>query len=352
MSEPNPLNGPIFQHNPWAHSSDDIHLSTQVQIRRNIAPFKFSKALTQIERGQVFSSIASGILQAASIAQSAALSGDQFPMEDKELLYERFLLTESFEKLDVGKGFVVDGQLPFLALINFEDHIALILNQGTDPLEKTYRDLREVETHLGESLHFSFSPKLGYLTADPKNCGTGLIVRAYLHLPTLVQTGSLTEMMTDLDSNLQLSGILKPDEFLANMVIVENRYRLGVTEEQILKSIETATAKLVEQEKQMREEMPQESVTLLKDKVSRAYAVLAHSYQIETPECLSALSLFELGKALRWIEGGGDMHFSDLFFNIRRAHFNKLCGPTPLDELPMKRAEFLHHRLKETKLKI
>lgn len=40
-----------------------------------------------------------------------------------------------------------------------------------------------------------------------------------------------------------------------------------------------------------------------KDKISRAYGILTHSYQIDAIEALNAISLLKLGVEMGWVEG-------------------------------------------------
>ena len=54
----------------------------------------------------------------------------------------------------------------------------------------------------------------------------------------------------------------------------------------------------------IRSELRSSDDTEIKDRVSRAFGVLSHSYQQETLESWSAISLLKLGANLGWVEGG------------------------------------------------
>jgi protein arginine kinase len=80
--------------------------------------------------------------------------------------------------------------------------------------------------------------------------------------------------------------------------------------------------------------------------VSRAYAILLHSYQIEAIEALKALSLVKMGLDLEWLKGTSQAALNHLFFACRRAHL--LCQyerNISHEELPHRRAEFIHKAL-------
>ena len=99
--------------------------------------------------------------------------------------------------------------------------------------------------------------------------------------------------------------------------------------------------------------MPVENGDLM-DKVSRAFAILIHSYRMETKEALNEISLVKLGIDLGWVEGVTAAELNHLFFHCRRAHLLvALKEPEmSLEQVPHKRAEFIHKTLKNAKLKI
>ncbi len=107
------------------------------------------------------------------------------------------------------------------------------------------------------------------------------------------------------------------------------------------------------EENTVRNHLRKEENAMVMDKVSRAYGVLIHSYQIETVEALNAISLLKLGADLGWLEGVSPQDLNRLFFECRRAHLlSKFEQEVVQDKLPHKRAEFIHSTLQKAKLKI
>ncbi len=91
----------------------------------------------------------------------------------------------------------------------------------------------------------------------------------------------------------------------------------------------------------------------IKDRVSRAFGILIHSYQIEAVEALNAISLLKLGAELGWLTGVTSKELNRLFFNCRRAHLLHQYGERiKQEEIPHKRAEFIHKTLKGVQLTI
>ncbi len=90
----------------------------------------------------------------------------------------------------------------------------------------------------------------------------------------------------------------------------------------------------------------------LKDKMSRAYGLLLHSYQLETKEALNALSQIKLGIDLGWIQGINDQEINELLFRCRRAHLAQSHEKISLHtkDLSEARAAYLHEKLQKTTL--
>ena len=120
-----------------------------------------------------------------------------------------------------------------------------------------------------------------------------------------------------------IRGLGQEDEYIADLVLIENKFKLGVTEPDVLKSVHTAATKLCEMESEARTNLRNEGQTEIKDLVSRAYGILKHAHALQIEETLTSLSLFELGKDLGWVEGGEDLSFKKSFFTTRRAHLHE-----------------------------
>lgn len=276
---------------------------------------------------------------------------------DKEFLFEHFLCLEGFQNTLAGQGFIVDNTGTFFGKINILDHLQLQFIDNTGSWEKIWNKLSEMETAIGSAIDFAFSPKFGYLTSDPNDCGTGLIASVFLHLPALVHTGQLQEtLLKQKDESVEAIGMGgNLNELTGDILILSNSCTLGVNEESILHAINVTLMKLMAFEKTLRSHLQTESNAEIKDQVSRAFGLLLHSYQLQTKEALGALSLMKLALHLNWIEGITDAKLNTLFFQCRRAHLLHLLGQqqtTDPQEVAKRRAEFLHKNMQGVAIKI
>jgi protein arginine kinase len=321
-------------------------------IHRNLSPFSFPSKMSEGERVQTLDLLQHNLRP--QLKNPHLLTANEISPHEKEFVFEHFNLHDGFEKFDPGHAIIIDESAQFIALANVEDHLQLYSQSSNIPLHDQYHSLSKIERSLNKELHFSFSDRFGYLTSDPTICGTGLIVQAFLHLPTAIALDCFSDIINPFTEEVLFYGLGKDSTYLADIVLVENRYKLGTTEEDIVKTVERIAQKLAQEEKNLRTSLPPEGEILLKDKVCRAFGLLAHSYQLQLQEALSALSLIHLAKELGWVKGAEEFFFHELFFQIRRAHLleNLKMKDLSKEEIQHKRAELIHQKLKNATLTI
>ena len=359
MNRPDKNNHPLLcNESPWNNNSNTIWLGSTITLHRNLEKFKFPGKLPTDKRQQIISLLNRDLLASDQLKQPKLIRAEDMPPIEKEFLVEHFLSNQGFHQASAGEAFILDQSGEFLGVLNLRDHLLLQWIDPREELEKTWDHLVKIEVELTKAVNFAFSPKFGFLTSDPTQCGTGLIVTIFLHLPALMVTGRLDEILKkDKDDSVEQTGLQgDPNEVIGDIVAFHNSYTLGVTEGNILSSLRTLATKLVVEEKSVRQHFKQESETELaevKDRVSRAYAILLHSYQIEAIEALQALSLLKMGIDLGWLKGTTQAILNKLLFSCRRAHL--LCQyeqKISQEELPHRRAEFIHKALQGLELLI
>lgn len=353
----NKMTDPIMSLNkPWNHNDNGIWLASTISLYRNIEKFKFPVKLDADRQKQIIAALSKELLSNQQLSDPKLIRADEVNSLQKEYLVEHFLTTQSFHQAHSGEAFVVDSSGEFLAALNVRDHIQLEFIDCRGELESMWNKLVQIESALGKSVSYAFSPKYGFLTSDFNVCGTGLQVSVFLQLPGLVHTETVDEALEKLaDEALSVSGIQgNPTEIIGDVIVVSNNYTLGLTEENIIALLRSFTTKMLVEEHGARAKiLHDENNAEIKDRVSRAFGILIHSYQIEAVEALNAISLLKLGVELGWMNGVSVRELNSLFFNCRRAHLLHQYGEKiKQEEIPHKRAEYIHKSLKDVKLTI
>jgi protein arginine kinase len=338
---------------PWSNNPNIIWLASTVELQRNIEKFKYPGKLELDRKQQIISLTGKDLLNLGSMRQATLLKAEDLSSLEKEYLSEHFLSNTSYHSATNGEAFVIDKDGEVMTLFNINNHLAFLGIDTKDDLEGTWNRLVKIETSLGKVVSYSFSPKFGFLTADPGNCGTALSVTLYLQLSGLIHSNKIDDMLAlHVDESIGITGIQgNPSEVIGDILLLQNNYTLGVTEEHILSNLRSTAAKLIAEERSCRSNFISSKDPSIMDKVSRAFAILLHSYQIEAIEALNAISLLKLGVDLKWIEGITIEALNLLFFECRRAHLlARHQGKSSPAEIPHKRAEFIHLALKDVKL--
>ena len=342
----------LKQKGPWLNDFNSIWVASNIALRRNVEKFKFPAKLAADRRKQIIALISKEMLSSSLLVNPYLLKGEEIGPLEKEFLVEHFLSSEQFQQAHSGEAFVVDETGEFLASLNLKDHLHIQIIDIKGELESSWNRLVSLEEVLNNSISFSYNPEFGFLTADPIESGTGLHISTFLQLTALVQTGEISEVLKKFeDDAIETSNFLGAETPVGDILIVSNRYTLGVNEESIIQQCRNFTNKLLNAEMSARKKA--ETSDEMKDKVSRAYAILIHSYQIEAQEALNAISLIKLGSELNWIKGVTVAQLNELFFNVRRSHLLRLFPEKiAIEQIPHKRAEFIHSQLKGAELLI
>lgn len=353
MSQSPKLPESLLKTTPWNTQTGAIWLCTALSLRRNLARYNFPNKLSTQEGDQVIQTIRNRIHQITQVEEPTFYSFKEISPSDQELIFEHFLFLQGFKQPAQQTGIILDKSSTFLTLINIGNHLEIHLLNLDNQIEKGWNKLQQIEHAITEELEFAFSPKFGYLTADPSQSGTGLTVNAYLHLPALIHQKQIkTALINDQDEDVIFMGLSGSiEDPIGDMIIVQNAYSTGISEEAILRAVQTAASKLVAAEKTMRSHLLDEKNIAIKDQISKAFGLILHSFQLETKEAIDLLSLLKLGLALKYIEGVPEQRLNELFFQCRRAH---LCHLFPTIKEPtaiaQKRADFLKQELKDLKL--
>lgn len=346
---------PYLFDSPWNENDNAIWLATTLGLQRNMDKYNFPAKLDINKRKQLVSLIQGEIGTISALHAPKLLRGEDTTPLQKEYFYEHYLTIDAFQQAHGGEGFILEETGEFFATLNMENHLHLQMLDCQGEIESAWMRLEKIETEIGKKVGFTYHPRFGFLTADPAESGTALTVSIFLQLPALIHLNGLDEfLLKSGDESIFVSGLQGTlDEIIGDLLVIRNNYTLGLSEEDIISSVRGFATKLLVREKGLRKSINESEHAALKDKVSRSFATLVHSYQIEAIEALDAISLLKLGVDLGWVTGVTIKELNSLFFNCRRAHLMAHAKETiSPDALSHKRAEYLHKTLKSAALHI
>ncbi len=266
----------------------------------------------------------------------------------KQVLVERHLISREHAARGDGSGAIIERRQTFSMMLNEEDHLRMQSIRPGLQLMDAFEALSEVDTELEESLEFAFDPTLGYLTTCPTNLGTGLRASAMLHLPGLVLSDQIGQVLQAVNKiGLAVRGLYgEGTESLGNLYQISNQSTLGESEETIIRRLERVISQVAQHEENAREKLMEDDPEMVSDKIGRAYGILRHAHIIDSKEALNLLSILRLGGNLGFFPSDTVVCCDTLLMDIQPAHLQLHSGrklsPEERDSI---RAEIIRSRL-------
>ncbi|MGC3988456.1 MAG: protein arginine kinase [Chthoniobacteraceae bacterium] len=252
------------------------------------------------------------------------VSPDLTPLE-KQVLVERHLISREQAQKTYGSAVVMNKRQTLSIMINEEDHLRMQAIRSGLQLKTAYKMIDKVDTSLEDRLDFAFHSHLGYLTACPTNIGTGMRASAMLHLPALVLSEQINQIIQAVNKiGLAVRGLYgEGTEALGNLFQVSNQTTLGDREEEIIGSLSKTIEKIIEHEQNARQVLLQKRIGTLCDNIGRAYGILGHAHSMNSKEALNLLSYMKLGVDLGFFPVECQSAIDELFMETQPAHLQK-----------------------------
>lgn len=315
----------------WLDSGteDGPVVSSRIRLARNISGACFPSWSSEEERLKIWDKakeIFEGLPTRFSCWQMSALDPT-----DKEILFERHLISRELTTKADGCGVFVDQQESLAIMVNEEDHYRIQSLQSGLNLRAAWKVADELDDLLEEQLNYAFSSQLGYLTSCPSNVGTGMRASVMLHLPGLVLMEEMEPVINGISKiGLAVRGMWgEGTEAAGNMFQISNQITLGRREDEIIENLEQIVRELIEHENNARLRLMSERPLMVEDHVARAFGILSNARLISSSEALNLLSALRLGSDLKMIDQVSRLDIDTLFISTQPAHLQKTHQQMP-----------------------
>jgi protein arginine kinase len=216
-------------------------------------------------------------------------------------------------------------------------------------LTNTFKMIDKVDTALEQTLEYAFHPRLGYLTACPTNVGTGMRASAMVHLPALVLSDQINQIIQAVNKiGLAVRGLYgEGTEAMGNLFQVSNQTTLGENEKDIITRLNKVIEQIIEHEQNARHMLISKRVGTLYDNIGRAYGILMHAWSMTSKEALNLLSFIKLGIDLGFFPEDCSRAVDELFMETQPAHLQQgTQQKLAAEERDALRAEIIRAKLK------
>lgn len=327
----------------------DTVLSGRVRLARNLARIPFPQAAGDQVRNEVLSTVKPAAMENDYFRGAAFFACQDLSPLGKQALVERRMASPDLAGMGPGSGVLIGSEQSLSLMINEEDHVRLqSMFPGLDLLE-AFRVVDQIDDQLQEILDCAYSEEWGFLTACPTNVGTGLRASMLIHLPALVLTRQIDEVLKAMvQVGMTVRGLYgESSEVAGHLFQISNRTSLGSTELEIIESVERAGRHLLESEVRARETLMEQAGRETEDKVWRALGILGSARVLNSEEFLNLSSAVRMGLSLGLIQSPGLGVLNELLVLTQPAHLQLYCDQAmEARERDIKRAEIVRERIK------
>ena len=326
-----------------------IVISSRVRLARNLCNRAFPGWAKKAERTAILELIRPRVEKLPEMQDSFSESLQDLSALDKQVLVERHLISREHAAKSAGSAVIMNRRQTLSIMINEEDHLRMQSMRSGLQLKQAFKLLDKIDTALEAELEFAYDQKLGYLTACPTNVGTGMRASAMLHLPGLVLSELINQVVQAVSKiGLAVRGLYgEGTEAMGNLFQISNQTTLGEKEDEIIARLSKVIETIIEKEHDARQVLIQKKPNTLWDQIGRAYGVLTYAHAMTSKEALNLLSIIKLGVDLGAFPEDRRLPIDELFIDTQPAHLQKSSQQKlNAEERDHLRAQIIRERLK------
>lgn len=326
-------------------ADSDVIVSTRVRLARNLDKYPFPALLNASGAEKVSEEIKDAIL-----GSNSTLSGDfewikmsELSQDARQELLETHLISPQLANSTHGSLFKSTDETMSIMLLE-EDHIRLQIIKSGFCLKEAWELADKVDNVLEEKLNYAFSEEFGYLTACPTNTGTGMRASVMMHLPALTLTNNINRIISSASAlGLTVRGLYgEGSKAYGNLYQVSNQVTLGISEDEIIASLENIVGQIEKHELDARESLKTNDG--IGDRLWRSYGVLKYARSISSKEAKTLISDVILGRNLGIIDIEEKISGIQLMVETEPALIMKNTNMSP-EERDKKRAQMLRESI-------
>src|SRR3954454_2586517 len=336
----------------WLRGEGPHHqvvISSRVRLARNLRNRAFPGWAKKAERTSILEHIRARVEELPEMQDAFSEGLQDLAALDKQVLVERHLISREHAAKGAGSAVVVNRRQTLSVMINEEDHLRMQSIRSGLQLKQAFKLVDKIDTALESKLDFAFDPRLGYLTACPTNVGTGMRASAMLHLPGLVLSELINQVIQAVNKiGLAVRGLYgEGTEAMGNLFQISNQTTLGEKEDEIVNRLSKVIETIIEKDHDARQMLFQRKSNTLWDQIGRAYGVLTFAHAMTSKQSLNLLSIMKLGIDLGAFPEDRRLPIDELFIETQPAHLQKSSQQKlNAEERDHLRAQIIRERLR------
>ncbi|MBQ5389873.1 MAG: hypothetical protein IIU58_03095, partial [Clostridia bacterium] len=288
-----------------------------VRLARNIVDYPFSPVLNTACRKEIIEKCGNALLANGYVRKDDPPNSlSMYAMAEANLVSREFANDKEMHAL------FVDTDADTYIMVCEEDHIRIQSFADGADLTSASAYAFSAEKLLSQNLRFAFDRELGYLTHCPTNLGTAMRASVMMFLPALTMLGRMGDVKSQLEKiGITIRGLYGEGSAAeAYMYQISNRLSLGLSEEDLLRKVESVAKRVAEDEIRARNSLLSAHKDKLTDKIFRSLGILKYAHMISGKEFLDCYAHVRLGISLGLIENIALADLDKLLYEAMSAH--------------------------------
>lgn len=304
---------------------NDVVISSRIRFARNVQSVPFPGNMGEGEKDIVFNVALKYCENADSSDSIKFVDMHNLTGVEKRLLREMNFITDEMEKRS-NCAVIIDEKKQYSILVNEEDHFRIQVIRPGLQLRESYEAADRIDDSLNRIVPYAFTTELGFLTACPSNIGTAMKASVLMHLPVMTFLKRIPELAETLrKDSIELRGTNGAGNRTMGCIYqLSNRISLGVSEVDILETLDGLVNKIIDLEDTARDDFVGQHRSEIEDKIFRSLGLLKYSRRIGYAEAMEHLSNLRLGLVLGLIRNMDLPFIHTMMVNIQMAHLQKI----------------------------
>ena len=290
-------------------------IMTRIRLARNVYGAPFS--LTDMDLSEeIIKNVSRSLVNFGSfdLYRMAELSEER-----AESMKEKHLISSRLMKNPAGAA-LIDENEGVSVMIGEEDVLREQCFKKGLCLYEVYDKLDRIDDEICKNTDIAFDKDLGFLTACTTNLGTGLRASVMMFLPALTESGKMNDLVAEMDRlGLTVRGLYGEGSDGEGYVYqISNEVTLGVTERDILDSVNNAVLRICEAERAVEDKLYGGKKQLnVMDKAKKSYGILTNAVLLDYNEFLKYTAQVKIGAILGLLPINDIDKIDDLIIKVR-----------------------------------
>ncbi|HVM32558.1 MAG TPA: ATP--guanido phosphotransferase [bacterium] len=306
---------------------EGVVISSRVRLARNLEGAKFPHHASALEQKEVVEKVEAGLKGLAPGGNLRFVRLNEISSLDRQFLTEHQLMSVEHAASLGERAVAFDCQEGLSFMINEEDHLRLQVFRPGLNLREAQRALERADQALAQGLPYAKHGRWGYLTACPTNLGSALRASVMLHLPALVYTTRIAQVLQGVAQvGLTIRGLQgETTQISSPFFQISNQSSMGKTHSEIVEQVDRVARQMIELETQTQKALFQQEGLKLKDHIGRALGTLKNAQLVPLEEALNGLSALRVGVEQKILAGLDLPNLNHLLILIQPAHLAKIA---------------------------